>query len=190
MFSSSISLLGNLAVALFQGDEGAVGKIVENKFERMGRDLLMNATPFGSALGVAGRFGEFLETGGMSELDRLGRQWLSGLRPSTSFPGSGILRRMQNAMMQTGQRRIYNWQRGGWATSRQDWLENNWRHNWRSQPRDLIGRWIPGRLSYPVSALPKVSRRVRRIRRIRNANRRVGRQAARGIVSSWGTDAY
>jgi len=61
----------------------------------------------------------------------------------------------------------------GWKQSRQYWLGEAWKHDWRSQPRDVHGRWIQGRLSRPF-----VSKNVRRTI---SARRRAARQAFRAM---------
>lgn len=187
MFGVSNTLI-KLATALVEGDDSLLVKLLTDKVEQLGRDLIsdvIGATAFGAGLSATRRFGRAVETGGASELNRLRDQWLNTVRPAR-LPG---LRGLQKVLdYQNRPRRTFKWQRGGWARSRQEWLDEGWRHDWRSQPRDLRGRWIPGRLDYPLQTKLRVSRRLRRLRRVRNANRRVGRAMARGIVSSWGQD--
>src|SRR6185437_674263 len=91
---------------------------------------------------------------GGSEVSRLGEEVLGKLRPG-SVPYSsavkkllGLLRQSPEAGQQGGSGPHGRWTHADWAKTRQDWLDNRWRHDWRSQPRDVEGRWVPGRLSY------------------------------------------
>jgi hypothetical protein len=161
--------------------EGQVEQIAENFVTS-----LINATPLGPGLAVARRVSALAESGGMSEVERL----LSQIR-LPSFQGRSFFDKLGNAILNpptaapSGRRRP-KWTRGGWARSRQEWLDEGWRHDWRSQPRDMRGRWIPGRLDYPLQKKLGISRRGRKIRRFRKIHRQAGRNIARGIVASWG----
>jgi hypothetical protein len=78
------------------------------------------------------------------------------------------------------------WGRTNWAQSRQDWLDNHWRHDWRSQPRNVLGQWIPGRLNYIAPALmyqgKKPGRTVRTFRKKRRARRAAARKLAKQLM--------
>ena len=178
---------------------------VEVKVARYGANIIMGAvaeTPIGFALEVAGRFSEFMETEGISELDKLGARELRKLEHPLKFKfeGKDLLKKMQEAFSQpAGGQKV--WQRGGWATSKEEWLAEAWEHDWRSQPRVPAGslqtvstrngvhraggEWTFGRLSYAFVGAPAVgkgkqrtSRNKRRLRRYR----RYGRLAARDFV--------
>lgn len=178
----------------------------EVKVAKYGASLIMGAvaeTPLGFALEVAGRFSEFLESEGISELDKIAAGELRKLEHPLKFKleGRHLLRKMQEAFSQpTGDHKAV-WQRGGWATSREDWMAEAWQHDWRSQPRipagssttvstrlgerHAGGEWTFGRLSYAFTGAPAIgkgrprtSRNKRRLRRYR----RYGRLAARDLV--------
>jgi len=191
MFSMNSGGLGRLASALMQGNDNRLEKLIISRVEDAGRDLissLFRSSVLGIGLQFAQRFGAVAETGGASELARVRQQWLSSVNPVSS-QSSRILNGLQQEVNnQSRPRRKAKWRRGGWARSRQEWLDEGWRHDWRSQPRDYRGRWVVGRLPYPLQVTLKVSRRLRRIRRVRNARRREGRAIVRGIVSSWAQD--
>lgn len=123
----------------------------------------------------------------------LGREVLNKFRPEEL--GKGViekgLERIFSGEQSTDRRggpqwRQAKWQRGGWAASREQWLNEGWKHDWRSQPRDAQGRWIRGRLSYNVAPDWSTSRRVKEVRKFRRKYRKAGRQAVKGYYSSWG----
>jgi len=101
-------------------------------------------------------------------------------------PGQ-MAKRLQKQFLQAGKkksfRRSSKWSRSEWASSREDWLGNQWKHDWRSQPRNALGKWIPGRLSAIESQLQykgkKAGRRTKRRRRLRRAARLRGRKMAK-----------
>jgi hypothetical protein len=84
-----------------------------------------------------------------------------------------------------------------YSRSHAEWMaENNWRFDWRSQPRrpagtEAGGEWMEGRLDYPVAVKYHVSRRERQ-RRTRAIKAYKARQVAAGnmntrkIRTSWG----
>jgi hypothetical protein len=75
------------------------------------------------------------------------------------------------------------WGRSEWAKGRDDWLDNHWRHDWRSQPRNAIGKWIPGRLPYVPTYLQTkgktIGRKTKRRRKLRRQARLRGRRMAK-----------
>lgn len=204
MISINAGALVKLASALTSGDDNIIEKLIRDKIEDMGEDLigqaLSNVMPMA---GAAQRALTALETGGVSEFARLRSQWLHSLIPSTSFPGGGALRRLQGAfeknkhlLSRPGGIKLtwegsgwdapdVKWKRswsetGGhwkWSKSRQEWLDVSWRHDWRTQPRDPHGKWIPGRLRHPY-----ISKGARRIRR---ARRKAAREA---VKAAWTRD--
>lgn len=168
--------LATIAKALLSGRENIVEKIIEDKLEDLGKEVIRSIIPFD--FGVVGRAAEALSTGGRSEVDRMRSQWLNSLMPVRTT-SQGVAGRFQRAFLRNEHlltRPEGKWQR--WSRSRQEWLDERWRHDWRSQPRDWRGRWTPGRLRHPY-----ISKGARRIRR---ARRQAARSAARGIISSWG----
>jgi hypothetical protein len=105
--------------------------------------------------------------------------------------GLSAIKRFESALgVDAGKpRKKFQWQRGGWAKSRQDWLDEGWKHDWRSQPRNFIGWWVPGRLPYPVVTVAKVSRKKRRARKLHRFYREAGRRAVSDMrKSSWSRD--
>ena len=121
------------------------------------------------------RIGRAFETGGASEFERLRNKWLSGALPVSLKD------------KKTGPQRGGKWTHSQWAGSREDWLNNRWKHDWRSQPRNpATGRWIPGRLDYIASNLQyagtKPGRTVRTFRRKRRARRAAARKMARQLM--------
>lgn len=161
MLSFNFESLGRVAKALIAGDENVIGSLIENKLEKMGEDLIMQM--IGSQLGAAQRIGRAIATGGSSEFEALRNDWLNQFKPRP-LPGAGFLKKFQNQVVHA--QRISTRPSSGhwrWDRSRQAWLNQDWRHNWRSQPRDWHGRWMPGRLKHPY--ISKTTRRARRKRR-------------------------
>ena len=189
--------IAKMVAALVEGDDNLIDKIVSDKLEKLGEQFLMQtlAGPFGG--GGAARIADALQTGGLSEFNRLGENWLRGAVPGRSQFESKILN-----LLNTGQnlrRRIHGqhsprtagaWTRTDWAGSRDDWLDNHWKHDWRSQPRDERGRWVPGRLDYIAVSLQYRGRRAGRVKRkqmkLRRMARRRGRTAARKLLKGMG----
>lgn len=165
----------------------ALAKLVEKKVEDIGRETIMGLlaeTPIGFGLEVASRFSEFLETGGKSELERFVEL------PKPDLSGGEYFRKLADLVekAKSSKDRRAKWMHSSWAQSRQQWLEEGWRHNWRSQPRNSFGRWIPGRLPYPeYYGKAHTSRRRRRFLRARRVSRRAGRQAVRDL-HPWSRD--
>jgi hypothetical protein len=173
-------MLDRIAKSLMVGDVNVIERVVVNKLEDMGMDFAMGFLPPG--VGVASRVAQAVATGGQSELDRMRSQWLSSLTPQR-LPGHALINAVTKSFLEN-EHLLYRppgkWQK--WSKARQEWLDEKWRHDWRTQPRDWHGRWSPGRLRHPY--ISKGARRIRRVRR-REA-RTLARAAARGIVSSWG----
>lgn len=209
MLSVSTGLLAKFASALAAGDDNKIEQIIQNKIEQAGTaliaELLISQTPIGPALSMARRTTAAIESGGASEFDRMGKQWLNTIRPS-STPVSRAFGKVEGffrrSFAQASSRRLGRVP--DWAQSRQQWLAEGWMHDWRSQPRNPAGgalhwsgAWIPGRLPYPVvtatnigKGKSKASRRLRQLRKHRRAWRAAGRSAARSaaIMSSWSSD--
>jgi hypothetical protein len=192
MLAPNVGQIASLVGAML---EGGLEKVLEDKLEGLGEEYLMKylAGPFD---GAGQRISQAIKTGGASEIERLGQDWLNAAMPRP-LPGSAFLNKMQNALVVSGQqpsrRRIHGahgagseaWSRTDWASSRDDWLGNRWRHDWRSQPRDEHGRWVPGRLDYIAIALQyqgtRKGRSKRRKLRLRRLARTRGRRAAKKL---------
>jgi hypothetical protein len=191
-----VAALGVGVVAKLIGalvDDGLLDKIVEKKLEGMGEEFIMKF--LGGPFSLANRVDQAIETGGASEFARLRQEWLSNLQHQGQLPYGGVLRKIQNFTGHPGpyagrnRRGRWAWQRADWAASRNDWLDNHWKHDWRSQPRDAQGRWIAGRLDYVPIYLQyrgihkgrKNKRKARQRRLARMRGRRLARQMLRGI---------
>lgn len=184
MIGVNIGLLAKLGEALIKGDDNIIERLVIKKIESMGEqvigDLIGSVLPGG---GVAQRIGRAIETGGASEFNRLRNQWLSQITPRP-VPGLTRLQRaFETAQNKVAARRRTMWGRTDWAASRKDWLDNKWRHDWRSQPRDVRGRWVPGRLDYIPAHLmypgKRAGRTIRTMRKLRRARRAAARRMVR-----------
>lgn len=146
-----------------------MAKYVEDKVANYGTEVIMGVvanSPVGAVFSAVSRFSEFVERGGKFKFD--GMDLLEKLQASVQNPT-----------------RVPSWQRKApWAKSRQEFLGDAWKHDWRSQPRNKIGEWVPGRTTYPVqqaTAIGKGRQRSSRQRRRINRYRRYGRMAARSV---------
>jgi hypothetical protein len=176
--------LGNLANVLITGNESALENLLAKKLEELGEDALMqlvgNLSP---DMGIANRVVRAVETGGESEFNRARNEWLHAISP-TPLPGANILQKLEDLFEKRKQqiqstrpdRPEGNWWM--WSNSRHQWIDQRWRHNWRSQPRDWHGRWEPGRLRHPY--ISKGARRIRRQRRA--AARKAAKQLMQGFI--------
>lgn len=172
-FSVSTGVLGQLVASLLQGGDNAVEKLVRDKVEGLGRgvisDLIRN-TPLGAGMAFSDRFMNTIETGGAKQFKRARDQWLNSLVKSARGTGTvnRLAKKIETAFQKAAEDEYQKSSRPKqgfwkWSRSRQEWLNEDWRHDWRSQPRDLIGRWIPGRLNrIYVSPRTKKARSVRR----------------------------
>ena len=135
--------------------------LVAKKLEEMGQDFLLGWASGESS--TVNRIQQAIATGGMSELTRVGDSALRNLTPAG-------WNKVARAIGQGGQSNTRKgaWSYTDWATSREDWLDNRWRHDWRSQPRDMRGRWIPGRLQYIEELMQyRGTRRRRKLKKFR-----------------------
>lgn len=160
--------------------------LVKKKLEGMGEEFLLEF--IGGPMGTAQRISQAVATGGVSELQHLGEDAIRQAIPAP-LPHSALLHKIQDVFRgraRQGGRRSGLWSHSDWATSRNDWLDNHWRHDWRSQPRDARGRWVPGRLNYIAQSLQyqgmKLGRRRLRRRRQRLLSRRMARRAVRNAM--------
>lgn len=185
-----IGQMTKLATALIDGDTSIIAKIIEKKFEDLGEDFIMQL--LAGPLSNASRITTAIETGGGSEFDRFRNEWLSKIKPPSNMPGlPGKMFDKLRAAYDKSDKDIKRrwstvWGRTNWASSRQDWLDNRWRHDWRSQPRDVHGRWIPGRLETISAELmyrgKRPSRNVRTFRKKRRARRAAARKLAQQMM--------
>src|SRR6266705_3406317 len=119
---------------------------LEEKVAGFGANIIMGAvaeTPLGFAMETAGRFAEFVESEGINELDKIAAGELRKLEHPLKFryKGHDLLKKMQEAFSQPTAGHKAMWQRGGWATSRENWMAEAWEHDWRSQPRVPAGSY-------------------------------------------------
>src|SRR4029077_17645418 len=192
--------VSGLAQALLNNKDGdplgLVGKILVKQLQSAGEDLIMDA--IGGPLCAAKRVAEAVRTGGQSEFDRTRTEFLHSLKPSTSFPGSGIIRTVgglfEKRAKRVGRYRPGTWQASSWASSREDWLQNRWMHDWRSQPRDERGRWVPGRLQYIEAHLQYRGKRAGRVvlrrRKRRKLRRLMTRREFKKLLKKRQRDGY
>lgn len=170
-----------------------IEKLIVGKVASYGLNVVMGAlaeTPVGMALEFMKKASEFVEFGESEELGMLARAKLGNLK--FKFEGKELINKaiekfseaMDEQLHPAAGEHLANWQYNNWAMSREDWLANRWRHDWRSQPRNRIGEWTPGRLPYPQvgstaigKGKVKTSRRRRRLARYR----RYGRIAAKSF---------
>ena len=176
--SVSTGVLGQLVASLLQGGDNVVEKLVFEKIENLGRgvisDLIRN-TPLGAGMAFSERFVNTIETGGAKQFKRARDQWLNSLVKPVRGVGTAnrLAKKIEIAFQKAAEEEYQKsskpkqgfWK---WSRSRQEWLNEDWRHDWRSQPRDLIGRWIPGRLN-TIYISP-------RAKRVRSARRRAVRK--------------
>jgi hypothetical protein len=173
MFTLDVTALSKLGQALMHGDDNLISRLIENKLEDLGKDLLQDLLP--SEPAVIGRIGKAIETGGASEFLRARNAWLSSVTPAP-LPGQGLIGRIQNSFDKNKHlltRPEGKWQK--WSKSRQQWLDERYRHDWRTQPRDYHGRWKVGRLRSPYVGKQR--------RHLRTMRRRAARKMARQIMA-------
>jgi hypothetical protein len=200
--ASGIKFAGQLADAALFGESGMLTKILVKKIEGMGEDLINEFVS--QPLGMGERVAQAVRTGGQSEFDRARDSFLHNFQPAP-LPGAGLVRKAGAFIHALGGRGSRfkrrgrgvpgSWQASSWATSRDDWLDNHWHHDWRSQPRDTRGRWIPGRLDYIEAQLQyrgksKRGRTVLRRRKRRRLRRLATKRELRKIMAKRPRDAY
>lgn len=175
-FGINTGILGQIAQALLNGEKNFIEELIEKKITDLGKDLI-NDLISSSPLGIALQLSKQLEGGGANEFKRMRDAWLNSLQPTS--PHSGLLGRINNNFQKqvigSSQEQIPG--RPGkwtWSKSRREWLDESWKHDWRSQPRDSRGRWIPGRL--------KTIYISQGARKLRNKRRRMIRQGVREVI--------
>jgi hypothetical protein len=192
MLGANVGQIAKLVSALIEGDDSLLEKIIDDKLNSLGEEFLMKALagPFG---GTDTRMGDALRSGGLSELEHLGQKVLSSGLPAPwqKIISSAYAPLRRRTHGEHSLRSASAWARTDWASSRDDWLDNRWRHDWRSQPRDARGRWIPGRLNtiYVPNELryrgAHPGRRKRRKMKLHRLERLRGRRAARSLFKKF-----
>lgn len=196
--------LTSLADQLLLGEANWLENLVTDRLEQVGRVWLKERVKEFTGFDLARRLNRGYATGGLSEIRRARNNFLSGSslsarsgfigralrgaasgfeteinRKETEIVGSDVRRavvdRMEHALLGDKPERRDPGERQGWSTSRQQWLDAAWRHNWESQPRDPQGQWKPGRLKHPYM--------TKGARKIRAKRRAVARKAARQFYS-------
>lgn len=186
-FEVSTGVLGQIIASLLQGaGDSKIEEFILDKIKDVGKEKikeLIQETPLGEPLEQAKEFKErfmgAIESGGATEFRRARNQWLNDLKKSLDYKKSGqgatrFAKRIEDFFQKSTQDQ--GRPKGGywkWSRSRQEWLDEGWKHDWRSQPRNLIGRWIPGRLN-TIYISP-------RLKKIRSARRRAVRKQVKEL---------
>lgn len=171
-------ILGQLAKSLLNGETNFIEDLIEKKIADLGKDLIADLVS-SSPLGLGIKIAKQLEGGGANEFKRMRDAWLNSLQPVS--PHSGLLGRISNDFQKqligaTQQPLAPDGPgRWTWSRSRREWLDESWKHNWRSQPRDSRGRWIKGRLNTVYVSASSRKRRNKRRRVIRKGVREIMR---------------
>jgi len=182
--------LTSLADSLLGGEQNFLENMITERLEQLGRVWLKEKVNDLVGHDLARRMKRGYTTGGVSEIRRARNTWLGGTamsarsgiigrslravssgfetevnRRETEVVGSdfrrGVVDRIEHALL--GEKP--DAERGkqkSWSSSRQQWLDADWRHDWRSQPRDPQGRWSVGRLKHPY--MTQGARKIRRQR--------------------------
>jgi hypothetical protein len=157
--------------------------IVKKKIEELGEEFIREQAA--GAFSGAKRISDAIETGGGSEITRLAERAIRYGIPDP-ITHARLLRKVQGAIDNKRRKGSGAWANTTWASSRDDWLDNKWRHDWRSQPRNVLGQWIPGRLNYINDQMKwrgsRIGRRTKRRRKLRRRARMMGRKAARNAL--------
>ena len=137
--------LDKLASSLMSGEENFVTKIIEKKIEKLGDKLISDLFDFDiPGIGVAQRITSAVTSGGVSEGERARDEWLNTFK-IPPLPIAGPLNKAFNALAgklsqaappPAGAKKYLRWDQ-----SRHRWLDESWKHDWRTQPRDVHGRW-------------------------------------------------
>jgi hypothetical protein len=186
-----VGFVTKVVTSLLQG--GVIDELLSKKLEDIGEDFIRSQ--LSGPLGALGKFAD----GGEFDFAEQRDAWLNKLSKSAlpslpNLPHKGLLNKVFSIIEQArppvkrGRRGNWRgktaWARSSWARSRNDWLDNHWKHDWRSQPRNPItGQWMPGRLEQVDAAMTakgkQIGRRTKRRRKLRRQARTRGRKAAR-----------
>jgi hypothetical protein len=172
-------------------DGGALDKVIQSKLDNIGEDYLKKVLSggFGSVAGLP----KFRTN---ASFDGLRKAWFEQAHGAAKGH-EDFLEKLFSTVERVGEtkssggsrRKRARWTKTEWARSRQDWLDNKWKHDWRTQPRDAVsGRWLPGRLDNVAATLryqgSKAGRRTLRRRKQRRTAKLQGRRAARKLFKS------
>jgi hypothetical protein len=165
---------------------GGLEKAILKKLESLGGEFLMEQLS-GAAFGPLGDLQHM-----MPKALAIGDLMPKPMRVDTRFL-RGLTKEFTGKKTKGNWRARSAWGRSNWARGRDDWLDNKWKHDWRSQPRDALGKWVPGRLTYTESQLQykgktRAGRRTKRRRRLRRQARLRGRRAAKMSFRMRGDD--
>jgi hypothetical protein len=171
MLTINTGQLTNLATSLLKGDTSSLDRLIMKSFENAAKnlvnDLISSAGPLASILAAAQEGAGLPDRiANASDYRKMRDSWLNSLQPSS--PHSGLLGNISNSIQKAfsgATQENNNNDRWTWSKSRREWLDESWKHDWRSQPRDKRGRWIKGRLKtiYISSGARKARNKRRRI---------------------------
>jgi hypothetical protein len=181
---------------LLAGD--AIDELLEKKLEDLGENFLRRQ--LSGPLGILSKFDE-------DSFEQQRDAWLNKVTKLPipklpHLPHQALLNKLFTVIGKTAdiRKRRHSgrgakWQKTAWARSRNDWLENQWKHDWRSQPRNPVtGQWMPGRLDYVDRSMMKKGRQAGRItkrrRKLRRAARMRGKNAARQLFGKYNRRDY
>ena len=187
----AVGQIAKLVAALISGEGNLVDKLLETKLEKLGEDFLRKQ--LSGSFGVLSGMPKFGTSGEFNKLrDAWFKQGHGGFGEHGDFIEK-LFSTMEHAGDskapggRSGNRRAQaRWAKTDWARSRADWLDNKWKHDWRTQPRSTVtGQWLPGRLDNIATTLryqgSKAGRRTLRRRKQRRKARLSGRRAARKL---------
>jgi hypothetical protein len=193
-----VGQIAKLVAGLISGEGNLIDKILASKLDQLGEGFLKKQLggelDFGAGIGLP-KFRSH------NDFDKLRRAWFSQSTgpafkgPEDLFEKIFSTMEAQDTRSSPGggtgntKRARARWTKTDWARSRSEWLDNKWKHDWRSQPRDAItGRWLPGRLDNIAATLryqgSKAGRKTLRRRKQRRKARLSGRRAARKLFKS------
>jgi hypothetical protein len=182
-------MIAQLIEGLIAAYDIGIDKYLEEKVADVGKEFIVDVakefipgfSEFEETVSGIKRFRKIVTTTEEERLRELGKGVREKLFEELKrLPHGADKTELLNQIFADQDKHLPRWRRSAWARSREDWLENKWKHDWRSQPRNRIGEWIPGRLPYPVVALGQkrpIGRNALRRRKIKARYRRVARIA-------------
>jgi hypothetical protein len=188
----AVGQIAKLVAALIAGPGNLIDGMLATKLEALGEDFLRKqlSGSFGALSGMP-------KFHASSEFNQLRDAWFK-LGHGNAGKHGDFIEKLFSTMEKAGsdkapgganRRKRARWTKTEWARSRQDWLDNKWKHDWRTQPRSVVtGRWLPGRLDNVAATLryqgTTVGRRTLRRRKQRRKAKLSGRRAARKLFKS------